>query len=156
MMAWRFWKTQPPQCGTEPPQCGEPAPQSGATRKERAEEALAALEATWANAKLRSPHGDDWSPKRLALEFRNQLQARPDLVGMGIISNWVRTIYPLFARAQGVAIPPAYRLFAEELARLVPRRREDIREGGKRRCTVTLYRVPDPVSAVVKLAAKRA
>jgi hypothetical protein len=153
---WKFWRQnpEPPPCGGEPPQSGEPSPQRGASCIERASAALGALEHVWAGA-ADSPHSDDWSPRRLAIEFRSQLQAHPDLVGMWIGSDWVRGVYPMFSRAQGVACPPAHRLFAEELARLLPRRRKDIRQGGKRTCTITMYGVRDPETAVVELAGAR-
>ena len=151
---WRFWKREPSQCGGEPPPRGDAGPQSGASRIERAEAALAALEAAWAAA-ANSPHGDALNPRQLALEFRRTLQAKPDLVGWAVHSSWVQYAYPSFARAQGLAFPPAWRLFAEQLGKVMPRRRHDIRQGGKRTCTVTLYRVLDPVAAVVELAAAR-
>ena len=144
-MAWKFWKTrEPPPCGDEPPQRGDAAPQSGASRIERAEAALAAIEAAWAAA-ANSPHGDALNPRQLALEFRRTLQAQSDLVGWAVHSSWVQSAYPSFARAQGLALPPAYRLFAEELKRVMPRRRHDLRVGGQRTCTVTLYALPDPI-----------
>ena len=153
-MRWKFWRQtpEPPPCGAEPPQSGEPSPQCGASRLQRAEAALAALEEAWAGA-ADSPHGDERSPKQLALEFWCALQAQPDLGGWAITSSWVRGVYPLFCRAQGLAFPPAYRLFAEELALVMPRKRKDIRQGGRRTCTITTYGVRDPARSVVEVAA---
>ena len=94
-------------------------------------------------------------PRALALEFKRTLQEQPDLIGMGVSSFWVRNAYRSFCRAQGLVFPPAYRLFAEELARVIPRRREDIRAGGQRVRTATFYRVPAPTSVVVELAVER-
>jgi hypothetical protein len=153
-MRWKFWRqnSEPPPCGAGPPQSGQSSPQRGASRFQRAEAALAALEEAWAGA-ASSPHGDERSPKQLALEFRRALQAQPDLRGWAITSSWVRGVYRLFCRAQGLAFPPAYRLFAEELALVMPRKRRDIRQGGKRTGTITIYGVCDPARSVVQLAA---
>jgi hypothetical protein len=73
---WKFWRQnpEPPPCGAEPPQCGGPSPQRGASRFQRAEAALTALEVAWAGA-ADSPHGDERSPKQLALDFWRALQA---------------------------------------------------------------------------------
>jgi hypothetical protein len=153
-MRWKFWRQnpEPPPCGAEPPQSGEPSPLRGASGFQLAEAALAALEEVWAGA-ADSPQGGERTPKQLALEFGRALQARPDLDGWAITSSWVRGVYPLFCRAQGLAFPPAYRLFAEELALVLPRKRKDIRQGGRRTCTITIYGVLAPARSVVELAA---
>jgi hypothetical protein len=101
---------------------------------------LPAVEQAWARAADAPQSGERLvkDPKELAVEFRRCLQAQPDLIGMSIHSSWVRTAYPLLCRAQGLVWAPAYKDFAQQLALLMPRRRADIRQGGKR--THTLLR----------------
>jgi hypothetical protein len=163
-MSWKFWRQnrEPPPCGAEPPRCGEPPPQGGEyspqcapTPVQRAEAALTSLEQAWARAADAPQSGERLvgDPKELAVEFRRCLQAQPDLIGMGIHSSWVRAVYPLLCRAQGLVWAPPYKDFAQHLALLMPRRRADIRHEGRRTCTITTYRVLDPARSVVKLAA---
>jgi len=163
-MSWKFWRQnrEPPPCGVEPPRCGEPPPQGGKyspqcapTPVQRAEAALAAVEQAWVRAADAPQCGEllVGDPKELAMEFRRCLQAQPDLIGMSIHSSWVRAAYPLLCRAQGLVWAPAYKDFAQQLALLMPRRRADIRHGGRRTCTITIYGVRDPARSVMELAA---
>ena len=149
-MRWQFWKTQPPQRG---PHGGEPPLQCDATPVQRAELALAGLEEAWARAADAPQRGELVGARELAVEFRRLLRERPALVGMGISSKWIRGAYPLFARAHGVG--PPFKDFAKQLALLMPRRRADVREGGKRVGTATFYHVSAPTSVVVELAVER-
>jgi hypothetical protein len=67
--------------------------------------------------------------------------------------NYPPGAYPTLCRAQGLVFPPPFKDFAKQLALLMPRTRKDIRQGGKRTHTATLYAVRDPAKSVVELAA---
>jgi hypothetical protein len=144
----------PPQSGHEPlcggPQGGGDAPQreprSDASKIERASKSLDALAESWAKAAETGPT-DTWirrSPKELAVEFSRTIYARPELIGFGISSQWIRRQYPIFCRSLGITWPPRYEDFSKELASstLLPRKRIDRRPSNGKRQTSTLYLVP--------------
>jgi hypothetical protein len=81
------------------------------------------------------------SPELLAQLFVGYLRSQPPLVGCWIGSHWIRDQYPLFCSALHLQFRPPYQDFANSLAEVVPRRRIDIREKGRRVKTVTAYRV---------------
>lgn len=62
-------------------------------------------------------------------------------------------VYPRFCEAESAIAPPAWKDFACELKVVMPKKRINSREDGKRIGTQTFYLVPDPASAVVELAA---
>jgi hypothetical protein len=81
------------------------------------------------------------SAEELAVEFCRALYARPVLIGGQLRSTWVKQHYPVLCRAFGIASPPAYKDFANELALLLPRKRVDRRERNGKRMTSTWYRI---------------
>src|SRR6516162_7501916 len=86
------------QCGTRSPQCGE-------TKLQLAERALDELEQAWRQKAETAAPDDAWhgdGAKKLARKFRSELQARADLIDMGISSSWILPRYPLFCEALGV------------------------------------------------------
>ena len=136
------------QCGTRSPQCGE-------TKLQLAERALDELEQAWRQKAETAAPDDAWhgdGAKKLARKFRSELQARADLIDMGISSSWILPRYPLFCEALGVPWPPPYKDFAKELAALMPRKRYETWRDGESIDTRTIYRIPDPADAVVALA----
>jgi len=165
-------KTDDPQCGeamhhtvgNEPHTVGaqpEPSPQCGETKLtklQRGENALRALEQTWRQQAEAPPssesarHLDD--AKKLAGEFRRQIQAQRDLLGLALSSTrWVRPNYHLFCQSLGINWQTKpYKDFARELAHLMPRKRREEWHAGKRLGTATFYGVPDPDEAVVALS----
>jgi hypothetical protein len=89
--------------------------------------------------------------------FRNSLQAEPALIGVDLHHKWVRKVYPIFCdavRLDGWSWPPPYKDFANELAKLMPRRRREIWSQGQRNGTFTVYLVPNPEAAVVETVEK--
>jgi hypothetical protein len=152
--------------GNEPHSVGaqpEPSLRCGETKLaklQRGERALRALEEAWRQQAEASPssesarHLDD--AKKLAGEFRRQIQAQCDLLGLALSSTrWVRPNSPLFCLSLGIAWQPTpYKDFARELAHLMPRKRREEWHAGKRVGTSTFYRVPHPNEAVVALSEK--
>src|SRR5215831_3983273 len=164
-------QTDAPQCGgptphsvgNEPHGVGaqrEPSPQCGETkltRMQRAEKTLTALEQAWRQQAEARPSSDNArrlnDAKRLAGEFRRQIQAQGNLLGMAINSRWVRPNYPLFCLSLGIDRQPTpYKDFARELAHLMPRKRREERHAGTRVGTSTFYAVPYPNETVVALS----
>jgi hypothetical protein len=92
------------------------------------------------------------SAKQLAFEFLRALQTQPALIGLSVTRLWVQSGYSLFTRYLGETSAPHYKFFAKELARLMERKRIEIRQGGRRVDTVTVYKVPHPAAGVVALA----
>jgi hypothetical protein len=80
-----------------------------------------------------------WCARDLAREFHRFLQAQPGLVGAAIRWEWIYASYPLFCRWLRVGRPPPYKDFARELALIMPRKRKDPRQGGKRLGAFTVY-----------------
>ena len=137
-----------PQCGTEPPHCGD-------TAVHRAEGALNSIELAWQRAaELPRRRSGSRRPIDLALRFRQRLQEKPALVGMGIYTSWAQQAYPIFCQAEGVDRPPPYKDCAHALKDVMPRKRSDKLHEGKR-TTATYYRVPDPAASVVDLALEK-
>jgi hypothetical protein len=124
---------------------------------QRAEKVLRALEQAWRQQAEAPPSAnarylDD--AKKLAGEFRRQIQAQRDLLGLALSSRcWVRPNYPLFCQSLGIDWQPTpYKDFARELAHLMPRKRREEWQAGKRVGTSTFYAVPHPNEAVVALS----
>src|SRR5215831_13893931 len=99
-------------------------------RLQRAEKAMKALEQAWrqqAEAPPASENGrrlDD--AKRLAGEFRREIQGQRDLLGIALSSRWIRPNYPIFCRSLGIDMQPTpYKDFGRELAHLMPRKRRE-------------------------------
>jgi hypothetical protein len=136
------------------PQCGE----AKLTKLQRGENALRAVEQAWRQQAEAPPssesarHLDD--AKKLAGEFRRQIQTQRDLLGLALSSTrWVRPNYHLFCLSLGIDWQPTpYKDFARELAQLMPRTRREEWHAGKRICTSTFYAVPHPDEAVVALS----
>jgi hypothetical protein len=106
-----------------------------------AEVALQVLETDWAALmRIQCSPVKYLSAELLAQHFVGYLRSQPPLLGRWIRSNWIRDQYPLFCSALHLEFRPPYQDFANSLAQIVPRRRMDIREKG-RRVTVTAYRV---------------
>ena len=175
-IAWfRAATVASPHCGDrtpEPPHCGETdqaePPQCGETHLDRAKRALAAFERELQQAAESPQCGESdsypWGAAGLAtllaVEYRRRLQQHPDLIGFQIRRDCVKAHYPVLCQALGVEWPPPYKDFAAQLAgepgkrpALMPRRRKERWERGKRVDTATWYLVPDPAAAVVELAA---
>ena len=140
-----------------PHSVGEPSPQCGETKLtklQRAEMALGGLERAWRQQAEAPPSSENArhldNAKKLADEFRRQVHAQGDLLGMAINSRWVRPNYPLFCLSLGIDPQPTpYKDFARELAHLMPRKRREEWHAGKRVGTSTFYAVPYPDEAVV-------
>jgi hypothetical protein len=165
---WKLWKERKsaaaPHCGEHRPQGGGYCPQGGehhrhsvetkAERIERAASAGAALVEAWEKTAdgAAQPRGR-MTAEELATEFRRALQACPELIGIGIPSEWIRQVYPTFCQALGLIWAPPFKDFAHALSFQMPRRRGDERrKGGK---TVTRYFVPDPKIVPRRAAPKR-
>jgi hypothetical protein len=107
--------------------------------------AQAALDAIsrswWAAAAERRGHLRDIGPEELAHEFWRYLRTTEDLLHFGVTSKWVKDQYSIFCKAAGVARAPPYRVFAHELAQIMPRRRREIWRGGRRLATHTAYQI---------------
>jgi hypothetical protein len=157
----------PPQCGRPiphsvsnefppPDSVGKPSPPCGETHNQRADRILNALEQAWARRAEAPPSDEAWhlnDVEKLALEFRRQIQALPELIGYRLNSAWVRQRYPLFCKSVGMHRgPPAYKDFAKKLAQLMPRKRYETWREGRRVETSTWYRIQDPAASVVEFA----
>ena len=94
---------------------------------------------TWSGSVAALERRDHWQASELAREFRRYLQAQPGLLGVGIRSEWIRVYYPLFCSWLRVNRPPPYKDFARELALIMPRQRQDLRQNGKRLGSFTVY-----------------
>jgi len=121
---------------------------------QRGENGLRALERAWRQQAEAPPSSENArhldNAKKLADEFRRQVHAQGDLLGMAINSRWVRPNYPLFCLSLGIDPQPTpYKDFARELAHLMPRKRREEWHAGKRVGTSTFYAVPYPDEAVV-------
>src|SRR5262245_6694464 len=112
-MAWWPWRQthEPSQGAREPPPSASQHSQCAVSPMERAEQALAALEAGWRQAADAPPCAAWIGPRELAIEFCRAVQ-QAGLGGWSINSAWVRDIYATFARAQGAEEAPPYREFA--------------------------------------------
>ena len=127
-------------------------PQCDATPLERAKAVLAVINECMAARAAETPQRGWQTPRDLAVEFRRQLQAQPELVGWAICATLVRAVYPDFCKAQG------YRQSGASLQGFCPATRPADaakacrhRQGGRR--TVTVYRVLDTKVALGELAA---
>jgi hypothetical protein len=113
------------------------------------ESAGRAVVSAWAQAARPAPTP---SAKELAIAFRRDLQAQPELVGVRVLEDWIKRHYRLFCASLDVEWPPPYKDFLHELAEEMDPKRHDVRRKGKRRVTYMSYRVPDPNEAVVTLS----
>jgi hypothetical protein len=93
----------------------------------------------------------------LARKLRRCFQEQRDLIDWGINADWVKANFDLFCRSLGGKInrPPRYDEVASRLADMMERGRRDVWEGGVRQGTITVYWVPDPAAAVVKLPERK-
>jgi len=69
------------------------------------------------------------------------LQAQSGLTGARVPSRWIRDELSHFCRALGATRPPAFKDFARELGRLVPKERHESWRNGKRVRTYTAYHI---------------
>jgi hypothetical protein len=117
-----------------------------AVERTQAERALAALAQGWDDDAWR---GRSASARELAIEFRRRLQTRPEVVGQRLRSDWIERHYAIFCRSLGLSWWPPFSEFAAELKDVMPRKRVEVRRGGKRVGTVTAYLIEDPAAGVV-------
>jgi hypothetical protein len=144
-----------PNTATDAPQGGECSSSSvssprGETEFQRAQGALDDIARGWAKTASRF-----MTARELAIEFRQTMQSRPELIDKWIRSGWIEWSYPLLCAALSIHDRPPFPDFAYELDKLMPRKRMEDRQGGKRVGTYAAYLVPDPATGVVELSGEK-
>jgi hypothetical protein len=110
-----------------------------------ADAALDGLVKAWTEqSRTNAPPHSYLSAEIIAQLFASGLRAQDTLWRHGIASNWVRENYPQFCNSLHLYDPPPYKDFAHELAKVLPRRRREHRENGKRIKSSTYYSISSP------------
>ena len=105
-------------------------------------EALEGLKKAWIEqANTHRPPNSFLSAEVVAQLFASSLRGQLALFRHGIHSTWIREHYPLFCNSLHLDFPPPYKDFAHELAKVLPRRRREHWENGKRIRSSTWYYV---------------
>jgi hypothetical protein len=122
---------------------GQPANTATTYRPQTlAVEALEGLKKAWIEqANTHRPPISFLSAEVVAQLFASSLRGELALFRHGINSTWIREHYPLFCNSLHLYFPPPYKDFAHELAKVLPRRRRENWENGKRIRSFTCYYV---------------
>src|SRR5262249_41114977 len=140
LAAWFTSSPGAPHGGeTVPPGETEP-PHGGEIHLSPQQIALSSIARVWkeqATTEIRNL-SETVDARMLACRFRACLQSEPALIGWRIPCEWVQDTYPVFCAALNVELIP-YKDFAKELAEVMPRKRLEHWEGGKRLGTHRYY-----------------